>query len=143
MIERDFEAFRGLLNRCAEVFGKAMPSDVVVQGYWRALRDLELVVVEQRAAEHCKRGKFFPKPFELRPREDKAPLAVDRVFTDAQRSSAHFCEQLRAERGEEAWRNYVWLCRLDRIIATDHPASPIYLEAVREARILRPLVRGY
>lgn len=144
MHQPDFEDFRQVLNRCAEVFGKPQPTDVIVQAYWRALKDVALSTVQARADEHCKRGKFFPKPYELRPRDDRPAAAPpDKQFTEAQALGGRHLDALRTECGEERWKRHVWICRLDRILVTEHPSSPIYVEALRESRILRPLVRGY
>lgn len=74
MQRHEFPDFRALLDAQAAVFRAAKPDDVLVQAYWSALKDVSLDAVRSCAALHTKRGKFFPKPFELRPK-DWAPLA--------------------------------------------------------------------
>ena len=138
----DVEDFTAILRGLGTAFSKPITDDLR-SVYWEALKDQPIGVIRARAEEHTRRGKFFPKPQELRARDDPRPMPIERSFVEAERLCVQHLEQLRAERGEDWFRRYVWLCRLDRIIATDHPSSPIYLEAVREARILRPLVRGY
>lgn len=67
----DFTAFRGILEQCATVFNKPKPDDMTVQAYWNALKDLPIGLVAARAESHSRYGKFFPKPVELRPKDDK------------------------------------------------------------------------
>lgn len=66
----DFESFRGILDRCADVFGKPKPADELVQSYWHALKDQTIGTVKECSERHARYGKFFPKPFELRPRDE-------------------------------------------------------------------------
>ena len=67
----DFEPFRAQLNALAGIFGKKPPDDLQVQAYWNALRDLPLELVEQGVRHHIRYGKFFPKPVELRPKDER------------------------------------------------------------------------
>lgn len=74
MLRADFPEFRTVLETQAAVFRAPAPTDLLVEAYWNALRDVSLSAVKACAAIHAKRGKFFPKPFELRPK-DWAPAA--------------------------------------------------------------------
>lgn len=68
--------FNGVLNRLALTFGRdldAQTGDV----YFEALRDLALSTVKLCADTHARHGRFFPKPFELRPKDAKAPVITD------------------------------------------------------------------
>lgn len=69
----DFDEFRELLNSLSTTFSKPMLDDVAVQSYWNALKDQTLESVKRQAVYHTRYGKFFPKPVELRPRDDRAP----------------------------------------------------------------------
>lgn len=71
MHKADSDRFRALLDEMADVFSKPRVDDVMLRGYWNALKDLPLEIVERCAATHRRYGKFFPKPFELRPKGDK------------------------------------------------------------------------
>jgi hypothetical protein len=67
----DAVEFKALLGRLAVIFGKPAPADDVIDAYWSALKDLHFAAVKRSAEHHIRYGKFFPKPFELRPKEDK------------------------------------------------------------------------
>lgn len=71
MHKPDFENFRALLDQLADTFSRKRPDDLQVQAYWNALRDLPLEFVQQGARHHTRYGRFFPKPAELRPKDDK------------------------------------------------------------------------
>jgi hypothetical protein len=73
MFAADFDTFRGILEQCALTFGKGKPDDALVQSYWKALKDLQISTVAHRAEMHARYEKFFPKPFELRPKDEKPP----------------------------------------------------------------------
>ena len=88
MRKPDFEDFRKLLDQQAEIFRCAKPSDVLVQAYWQALTDVPLEAVQRCSALHLKRGKFFPKPFELRPKDwtpASGPYAAQSFAADLER----------------------------------------------------------
>ncbi|MEY4760666.1 MAG: hypothetical protein RLZZ200_522 [Pseudomonadota bacterium] len=67
----DFDRFRALLDTTAGLFNRDKLEDAMVQAYWNALRDLPIEIVEACAKSHQRHGKFFPKPFELRPKDEK------------------------------------------------------------------------
>ena len=73
MHNSDQQTFVRVLDEQAAIFGKPKPTDELIQTYWRALKDLSLQTVQDCATRHSRYGKFFPKPVELRPREDKPP----------------------------------------------------------------------
>lgn len=135
MQRSDFADFRALLDRHAEVYGKPKPSDSLIEAYWASLLDVRFSLVKRCADAHLKHGKFFPKPGELRPKEDKPATvkdpAADAAFQAGERRATENLEDLRL-RDERAWRHEVNLRKLDRIMATEHPGSPIYAQARRE-----------
>lgn len=142
MQRADFTDFRSLLDRCAEVYGKPKPSDALIEAYWSSLLDVHFAVVKRCAEAHLKHGKFFPKPAELRPKEDKPATirdpATDAAFRDGEQRAIRNLENLRRT-DEAAWLHAVKLRRLDRIIATTWEGSPIYAQAKREWLQLRGL----
>jgi hypothetical protein len=69
----DFDEFRRVLNGLAQTFSKPAPDDLLVQAYWNALKDQTIESVKRQATYHTRYGKFFPKPVELRPRDERAP----------------------------------------------------------------------
>lgn len=70
----DFDDFSDLIRRMCVVFGKKA-TDELVNSYWDALKDLTLPIIERCADNHARYGKFFPKPIDLRPKDD-APATV-------------------------------------------------------------------
>ena len=84
----DFPEFRTLLETQAAIFRAPAPTDVLVEAYWNALRDVSLAAVKACASIHAKRGKFFPKPFELRPKDwtpASGPYAAQSFAADLER----------------------------------------------------------
>lgn len=149
----DFDRFRVLLNNLATVFGKKPPDDVVLQSFWVALRDLPYELVEQGAAHHTRYGKHFPRPVELRPRDDKPGGGPEsrNTLDDADRLAERWRERVRASGDalqEAALQDAAWSRRL----ATTDESHPAYREIVRMARAAadrhlelltgRPLVRA-
>lgn len=94
----DFAQFQALLESLAVVYGKEV-NDQLVQTYWNSLRDLTLPRVKQLAEQHLRRGKFFPKPVELRPKEDPPPTtrtpSMDAAFREAEDRAIRNLEELR------------------------------------------------
>jgi len=135
----DFEPFREELDRCAVMFNREKPDDVLCQMYWKALQDLPLPVVRERIALHLRHGKFFPKPSELRPKEDKPKerdKAGEAAFKNAERLSLENLAELRAK-DPGAWAEEVSMRKLDRIIATTDPSSAVYAQALKEWHALK------
>src|SRR5262252_4320708 len=143
MTPRDRDAFRQVLDNLGEVFGREV-KPALVDLYWQALRDLALSTVQALATSHSRHGKYFPKPFELRPAESRAapPATDDRAFRAGQDRSTHNLQVLAREQ-PEAHRAEVQLRWADRIIATADPSSPEYADAIVVAHRLRHEVRGY
>ncbi len=135
MHRNELDAFSALLDEFAVVFGKPKPDDLVVQRYWNALKDQSLEAVTRARDRHMRYGKFFPKPVDLRPKDDKPP---------PESSSAHDA----AVRAAIAYNARTWkeLRRLDpdrcayehgmaaaaRAMAASAESSPVYAEALRE-----------
>ena len=101
MLKPDFETFRGLLNSLADTFSRKHPDDLQVQAYWTALRDLPLELVQQAARHHTRYGKFYPKPVELRPKDDKPTggPATDAAFKSAVTQNERHWDGYIAEHG--------------------------------------------
>lgn len=69
MLAGDQDEFDALLKQLGEVFNRKI-EDTLAKTYWNALKDLPLPTVVRYADKHIRHGKFFPKPFELRPRDE-------------------------------------------------------------------------
>lgn len=69
MISAEYAQFETLLGKVEKLYGKDLDDDGVAL-YWEALKDLPLATVDRRIGECIKRCKFFPKPSEIRPRDD-------------------------------------------------------------------------
>lgn len=77
MLASEFAEFELIVRRLEKIFAKKL-DDETIQAYWGALKDQSLAVFRRFAERHEKHGKFFPKPSELRPKEDKLPPVEDR-----------------------------------------------------------------
>ena len=134
MYSTDTDAFRELLSKLAVLFGKDLTPELTTL-YWEALKDQPIGVVERQGAYHMRYGKFFPKPVELRPKDERAKGAPDPVgearFKEAEARAVANLEELRKE-NPEAWKREVASRHLARTLAITHPSSPVYAEALRE-----------
>lgn len=134
MLKPDFAEFRALLDRCAAVYGKKPPDDALVQTYWIALRDVSLGAVTACANLHLKRGKFFPKPAELRPKSEmpSEPTRSDGSFEAAVARNVRNWEiQLRECEALAKWHLLgAYLARVD----LEDPSSTIYAERMNFCR---------
>jgi len=110
MHPNDFEPFRAILQKCAVAFGKKL-TDPVVDSYWSALKDEPLGTVERLATQHIRYQKFFPKPVELRPKEEKPVDAKDET-----ERKFRICEDacLRALEDQRVHDPEGWLKRLPK-----------------------------
>lgn len=85
MYTTDREAFELLLAKLSTTFSKPI-TDEIRAAYWEALKDLPIGTVQRMAGQHARFSKFFPKPFELRPREERPKekdAAIERQFREA------------------------------------------------------------
>lgn len=105
MHQGDFEGFATLMRRVAAVYSKKLTDDVI-QGYWIALKDQSLVTITELANTHTRYGKFFPKPNELRPKDDKPEPTPDGKFEEGEKRAMSNLEELRQKHPEE------WTARL-------------------------------
>lgn len=132
----DFEPFREHLNALAGIFGKKPLDDAQVQAYWSALKDLPFELVERGVKHHTRYGKFFPKPSELRPRDDKpsgAPESGD-VIGQADRMAERWADRVRADGNplaHAALQDAAW----SRKLATTDESHPTYADVLRQSRI--------
>jgi hypothetical protein len=134
MIAAEFQQFETAIRRLEKLFSKKI-DDETIQAYWRSLKDLQLPVFVRFVERHEKYGKFFPKPSELRAKEDKLPDVAggkdDAAFKEAEARCIRNLEELRKADLEEH-RREVGRRQLDRIIATQHPGSSLYEAALNE-----------
>jgi hypothetical protein len=128
MYPTDFEQFGGLLRQLSEVYSKKL-TDEMVQAYWDALKDQSFKSVRQLADQHLRSQKFFPKPFELRPQEEKPKVvrdaAAEAAFKEGETRCIRYLEELN-RLDPDRHRSEVTVRRLDRLIATTHESSPAY-----------------
>lgn len=94
MHQNDFDAFAALMQRLAKIYGKKLDDDMV-QGYWKALKDQTLSSVTERVESHIRYAKFFPKPFEMRPKDDAPDPTPDGKFEEAEQRSRRNLEEMR------------------------------------------------
>jgi len=133
----DREQFLALLDTCADVFGKPKLDDLKAQVYWRALRDLSLERVRHGVEMHLRFGKFFPKPRELRPTDDKPPREVspqhEATIQAAERAACVAWDELR-RRDPQRFAYEIGMARAARSMAGFDESSPIYAEALQQLR---------
>jgi hypothetical protein len=123
----DKRNFDQLMDTLGETFGKPV-TDLMKQTYWVALKDQPWEVVEICAKSHSRYGKFFPKPAELRPKDEKR-LHQDTAGLDAsEKFITDTWEQLRQRDPEQYWIAFkaAYLARLPFRFPVD---SPQYREA--------------
>ena len=94
MHQNDFEGFAKLLKRMAVTYGKKL-DDELTHAYWTALKDQPLDRILAMAEHRMKHSKFFPKPVELRPVEEKAPPSRDGKFEEGEERAMRRLEELR------------------------------------------------
>jgi len=93
----DFNDFSALMRKMCVVFSKKA-TDELVNSYWDALKDLQLTVVRRCADNHARYGKFFPKPFDLRPKDDQpSTVKEDKDFQSAVRQNIMNWEERMAQ----------------------------------------------
>lgn len=88
MNSADYDRFRIALTTAAAVYGHKL-DDAQMRFYWDCLADRPIDDVEKRLRTHAQRGRFMPKPRDLRPLEaySEAPepnLAKDAKFQQGQ-----------------------------------------------------------
>lgn len=139
MLATEFPEFEAIVRRLEKVFAKKIDDDTI-QAYWGALKDLQLGVFRKFAERHERYGKFFPKPSELRAKEDKLPsVSGGKEDTDFKAAEARAVRNLEAVRGLGDFDAELRLRKLDRLIATEHPGTPAYALALNEWREARGL----
>lgn len=138
MLAAEFGQFEIEIKRLEKIFGKSL-DDETMQAYWSALKDQHLAQFKRFVAHHEKAGKFFPKPFELRPKDERPVIRdskADGDFKTAEARCMRNLEELR-RKDPDKWRAEVTVRKLDRLIATtdaDSPAYPLILKEWRQAR---------
>lgn len=134
MLASEFPEFEACVRRLEKVFTKKI-DDETMQAYWGALKDQQLGVFKRFAERHERHGKFFPKPADLRAKEDKLPEVPggkeDASFKDGEARCIRNLEELR-KLDPAAHRREVGRRQIDRILATQHPGSSLYEAALNE-----------
>jgi hypothetical protein len=135
MYQTDFEQFGALMRQLSQVFAKKL-TDEMVQAYWAALKDQSFPTVKRFADQHIRYQKFFPKPFELREKEEKSvarDAKADADFKAAEDRCIRNLEELRTL-DPIAHRREVGRRVVNRVLATQHPGSSMYEAALNEWR---------
>jgi hypothetical protein len=96
MLAEDFARFETSVRGLEFIYGKKI-SDEALQQYWRVLKDLPFDQVNERIQSHIRYAKFFPKPVELRPKEErpKEQPKPDGAFAEGEKRAAENLEELR------------------------------------------------
>jgi hypothetical protein len=144
MIAAEFDRFVELVRKLEKLYGKTI-DDETMQMYWGALKELPFATIERKINDHIKRAKFFPKPVELRPKEEASGFEQSeksrREFEQAvERNKAFWDEELRADPIGTKWK--LLDAYLARISVQEQPSSIIYAERFKFAQeVCRELVR--
>lgn len=143
--QQDFEPFSALLDQLCATWNRPANDDLA-KAYWSALKDVRLSEIRtnvERILRTATGKQPFPKPAELRNEAPKdKSVAARQAFENGETFCVANLEALRRT-DPEAWRRDTWLRKLDRLLVTEPVDSPIYAQALDEARRLRPLVRGH
>jgi hypothetical protein len=125
----DKKNFDELMERLGETFSKPV-TDLMKQTYWVALKDQPWEIVEACANSHCRYGKFFPKPAELRPKGEKHVEQDSAAIERNEKFIVDTWEQLRQRDPEQYWIAFkaAYLARLPFRFA---PNSAEYRDAER------------
>lgn len=136
MYTTDRDAFEQVLTKLATAFPKDLTDDLRAV-YWEALKDLPIETVRRMADQRAKYGKFFPKPSELRPADDKpkGEPKMDASFREAERLCIANLEELRA-RDPAAHRREVAKRRIARLEVVGDRSSVTYAEEMRQLRAI-------
>lgn len=143
MLASEYPEFESQLKILENIFGKVL-DDSAVKAYWFALKDQPLEKFKSFVQKHIRRGKFFPKPGELRAKDD-VPLErdakMDADFKSGELRTARNLEAIRRD-NPKSWEAEVRLRKLDRVIATTHEEHPAYSQILREWREARGIHVG-
>lgn len=136
MLAAEYAQFEAEIRRLEKFFERRESlDDELIAAYWTALKDLPLPVFKRFCERHEKFGKYFPKPADLRAKEDKLPNVEggkdDGPFQEGEARCIRYLEELRKKDPEEH-RREVGRRVLDRILATQHPGSSMYEAALNE-----------
>lgn len=133
MLAAEYTEFEAVLKKHAQVYSKKL-TDELVEGYWAALKDLSLPTFARCADNHLRYSKFFPKPVELRPKDD-APSNIkeDKDFKAAvAQNIRNWNERLRVDPLHTKW--LLLEAYVARVDVTEQPDSPFYAERMTFAR---------
>ncbi|MGH8219952.1 MAG: hypothetical protein ACREUT_15525 [Steroidobacteraceae bacterium] len=155
MLATEFAEFERELQVLEKLYSKQI-DDGLMRLYFESLRDLPIGAIKRRILEHTRRSRFFPKPSELRPKDDRPVLSpearasVNVAMLELARLRPTEEGHLRAAiaLNERTWREFArqdpelsrieyGIARVGRILVEDDPSSPQYAEAVLEDRRLR------
>lgn len=132
---QDQDNFYGLLDQLSVTWTGFAAKDEMRQAYWGALRDVRLSEVRaniERILRTATGRQPFPKPAELRNVPPHLPTpAAEANFQAAEARCIRNLEELR-KADPDKWRREAGVRQLDRILATQHPGSLMYEEALKE-----------
>lgn len=101
----ELDAFTRLMKRMATTYGKKL-DDELTQAYWVALKDQPLDRITALADHRMKHSRFFPKPVELRPHEERIAPSADGKFEDAELRAVKNLEEMR-QKDPVRWLEYL------------------------------------
>lgn len=139
MLTAEFPQFETEMRRLEKLFGKTI-DDELMQSYWFALKDQQFGVFKRFVERHEKHGKYFPKPADLRSKEDRLPEVEggkdDATFREGESRCIRNLEHLRGA-DPIRFKREIHMRYLDRLISKEHPGSSIFEAASTEWHQLR------
>lgn len=100
MHENDYNPLIHLLEAMQNTLGGGpnLGDKQVADNYWYCLKDLSFQTIERTSANHMRFHKFFPKPVELRPVEERQQPVVTSFDEIKQAEAKHLahCDEYRA-----------------------------------------------
>lgn len=142
--QRDYAAFRSILDELCAAWDRPPAKDELVASYWRVLKDRNLSEIRSNATRllaTASKDTRWPKPGDL--------IDERTVMTSGAQDAAHAAiiaknvanwEEMRRENPAE-WRARLGLAHIARICVTEHEASPQYAEARRLELIYKEQLR--
>jgi chorismate mutase len=142
--QRDYAAFRAVLDELCAAWDRPPAKDELVASYWRVLKEYNLTEIRSNATRllaTASRETRWPKPGDLIDvRAHATTGAQDAAFAAIIARNIANWEEMRRE-NPAAWRARLGLAHIARICVTESESSPQYAEARRLELIYKSQLR--
>jgi hypothetical protein len=131
----EYEPFRALLDGLCATWDRPPAKDEMVSAYWNALKDARYGEVKsnvERLIRTATRDSKWPRPGDLR---NEAPSNVlpsrEAEFKSCEQKCSRSWDE-RMHKDPELTGIELAIAKTDRVLASEHPGSPIYATALEE-----------